>query len=336
MSTGVGAGRDTRDDERGWAMRDRMVTLFGGGGFLGRYAAQALFRAGGRVRFAERDPRRAYHLKALGSLGQSQFVAADITRPDTVARAVEGADTVINLVGTFGAAMAGVHVDGARHVAMAAAAAGADALVHVSAIGADATGRSRYAQTKGEGEAAMREAFPGATILRPSVVFGQEDQFLNRFAGLIAKAPVVPVLRAGTRFQPVFVGDVANAIGRAAMEPGRFGGRVFELGGPDTPTMGELLRWIAAEIGRRPYFLDLPDVAGGLIASAGFMPGAPITRDQWLMLQRDNVVAPGMPGLETFDLMPTPMAAVAPAWLVRFRKRGRFAERAAESADLSA
>ena len=313
-------------------MRDRLVTLFGGGGFIGRYAAQALFRAGARVRFAERDPRRAFYLKPLGMLGQSQFVAADITRPETVAGAVSGADVVVNLVGAFGASMAGVHVEGARNVARAAAAAGVEALVHVSAIGADATGQSRYAQTKGQGEDAVRDAFANATILRPSVVFGQEDQFLNRFAALM-RAPVVPVLRPHTRFQPVFVGDVADAIRAAATEPGRFGGRTFELGGPDTPTMAELLRWIATETNRRPRFLELPDVAGGLIASAGFLPGAPITRDQWLMLQHDNVVAPGAPGLEDLGVTPTPIASVAPAWLVRFRKKGRFAQRGVETVE---
>ena len=318
-------------------MRDRLVTLFGGGGFIGRYAAQALLRAGARVRLAERDPRRGYYLKPLGGLGQTQFVAADLTRPDTVARAVAGADSVINLVGTFATgAMTRVHVDGARAVAEAAAAAGVEALVHVSAIGADATGASRYAQTKGAGEAAVRAAFPTATILRPSVVFGAEDEFLNRFAQLIARTPAVPVLRAPTRFQPVFVGDVAEAIMLAATEPGRFGGTTYELGGPDRPTMAALLRWIAGEIGRTPLFVDLPDLAGALIARFGFLPGAPITRDQWLMLQHDNVVAAEAQGLAAFGIEPTPMAAIAPAYLVRFRRQGRFAARATQTADLSA
>ena len=321
-------------------MRERLVTLFGGGGFIGRYAAHALLRAGARVRFAERDPRRALYLKPQGALGQTQFVAADLGRPETVARAVADADAVVNLVGTFGATMAKVHVDGARTVAAAAAAAGVGALVHVSAIGADPVGAAHYAQTKGRGEAAVLAAFPTATILRPSVVFGQEDQFLNRFAQLIARAPAVPVLRAGTRFQPVFVGDVADAIALAATHPDRFGGHVYELGGPETPTMAALLRWIADETGRPgARFVELPDIAGGLIARAGFLPGAPITWDQWLMLQRDNVVADGAEGLAAFGIVPTPMAAVAPAWLVRFRRLGRFARRAHETeqtGDLSA
>ena len=303
-------------------MRDRLVTVFGGGGFIGRYAVQALLARGARVRLATRDPRRAYFLKPLGGLGQTQAVAADLGRPDTVVRAVEGADAVVNLVGTFATrAMVRIHVDGARTVAQAAAAAGAAALVHLSAIGADAAGASRYAKTKGDGEAAVRAAFPAATILRPSVVFGPEDQFLNRFAQLIARAPVVPVLRAPARFQPVFAGDVAAAIALAATEPERFAG-IYELGGPETPSMAALLHWIAREIGRpAARFIELPDIAGAAIAAAGFLPGAPITRDQWLMLQQDNVVALDAAGLAAFGIVPTPMAAVAPGWLVRYRGR---------------
>lgn len=309
-------------------MGDRLVTVFGGGGFLGRYAVQALLRAGARVRVAGRDPRRAFFLKPLGGLGQTQFVAADITRPDTVARAVEGADSVVNLVGVLRGDFQRYHVDGARAVARAATDAGVEALVHLSAIGADPASPSRYGRSKGEGEAAVRDAFAGATILRPSVVFGQEDAFLNRFAGMIARLPVIPVLRPLARFQPVFVGDVAEAIRVAATEPGRWGGITAELGGPDTLTMAELQHWIAATLHRRPSFVELPDLIGAGIARAGFLPGAPITRDQWLMLGRDNVVGEGMPGLDAFGVTPTPMQLVAPGWLVRFRKLGRFARRA--------
>jgi uncharacterized protein YbjT (DUF2867 family) len=323
-----------RDKER--AMKDKLVTVFGGSGFIGRYAAQALMRAGARVRFAERDPRRAFHLKMLGGLGQTQFVAADITRPDTVARAVEGADAVVNLVGVFGREMARVHVDGARAVAEAAMRGGASALVHTSALGADPQSRSAYGRSKGEGEQAVAAAFPRATILRPSTVFGQEDQFLNRFAQMIARLPMVPVLRPHVRFQPVFAGDIGDAIAAAAADPGRHGGLTFELGGPDRLTMMELQRWIAETIHRRPSFLELPDAAGALIARMGFLPGAPITTDQWLMLQHDNVVADGTPGLDALGVGATPLAAVAPAWLVRFRRRGRFERRPGHTADLSA
>lgn len=313
-------------------MKDRLVTLFGGSGFIGRYAAQALLASGARVRFAERDPRRAYRLKPLGGLGQSQFVAADLRRPDTVARAVEGAHSVVNLVGVFGRDMARIHVEGARTIAEASAKAGVEALVHISALGADAASPAVYAQSKAAGEAAVRGAFPQATILRPSTVFGQEDQFLNRFAQLIARLPVVPVLRAGVRFQPVFVADVAEAIRMAATDPGRFGGVNAELGGPDTLTMSELHHWLAATLHRHARFAELPDIVGATIARAGFLPGAPIDWDQWLMLQRDAVVAPDAPGLALFGIAPTPLATVAPAWLVRYRRQGRFNRRPVELA----
>lgn len=304
-------------------MTNKLVTLIGGGGFLGRYVARELMRDGTRVRVAQRDPRQAYFLRTQGGLGQTQFVAADITRPDTVARAVEGADAVVNLVGVMGGKMQAVHVEGARTVAEAARAAGVAALAHVSAIGADANGQAAYARSKGEGEAAVRQAFPNATILRPSIVFGREDQFVNRFAGMVS-APVVPILRAGVKFQPVFAGDVGEAIAAALLDPEAHGGRTYELGGPDVISMGELVRWIARTLGRSPHFVELPDFAGALLAR---VPGSPISRDQWLMLQSDNVVAAGAPGLAELGVTPEPLAAIAPDYLVRFRKAGRFGRR---------
>lgn len=304
-------------------MTNKLVTLIGGGGFLGRYVARELMRDGTRVRVAQRDPRQAYFLRTQGGLGQTQFVAADITRPDTVARAVEGADAVVNLVGVMGGKMQAVHVEGARTVAEAARAAGVAALAHVSAIGADANGQAAYARSKGEGEAAVRQAFPNATILRPSIVFGREDQFVNRFAGMVS-APIVPILRAGVKFQPVFAGDVGEAIAAALRDPEAHGGRTYELGGPDVISMGELVRWIAKTLGRTPHFLELPDAAGALLAR---VPGSPITRDQWLMLQQDNVVAAGAPGLAELGVTAEPLAAIAPDYLVRFRKAGRFGRR---------
>lgn len=301
------------------AMNDRLVTLIGGGGFLGRYVAQALLKAGARVRVAERDPRRAFFLKPLGGLGQTQFVAADITRPETIARAVEGADGVVNLVGSFTGNLQRLHVDGPRAVAEAAARTGA-AMVHVSAIGADADSPAVYARTKALGEAAVRDAHPGATILRPATVFGREDQFVNRFAGMIASLPMVPVLKPQTRFQPVFVGDVAQAATTALADPS-FHGRLFELGGPQVLTMMELHQWIADAIGHRPRLLPMPDAAGALLAA---LPLTPISRDQWHLLQRDTVVTIGAEGLEALGVARTPLGAVAPGWLVRFRRAGRF------------
>lgn len=305
-------------------MKDKLVTLIGGGGFLGRYVAQDLLAQGARVRIAQRDPRRAYFLRPLGGLGQTQFVAADVGKPESIAHAVLGSDAVVNLVGILAGDFQRVQADGARVVAQAAAAADVSALVHVSAIGADAQSDANYARTKGEGEAAVREAFPSAVVLRPSIVFGREDQFLNRFAGMIASAPVVPVLRAGTRFQPVYVGDVAKAVVAVLGEPAAVG-RTFELGGPDVIAMGALIRWIAGAIGRKPRLLELPDAVGAMIASLGFLPGAPITRDQWKLLAHDNVVT-GTDGLAALGVAPTPLDAVAPGWLVRYRRGGRFAQ----------
>lgn len=301
-------------------MNNKLVTLIGGGGFLGRYIAQALLQAGARVRVAQRDPRQAFFIKPLGGLGQTQFVAVDVTRAETVANAIHGADAVVNLVGTFGGNMTSVHVDGARHIAQAAQANGA-ALVHISAIGANANGDSAYARSKGAGEDAVRMACPNATILRPSTVFGREDQFVNRFAGMIARLPVVPVLKPGARFQPVFVGDVARATVAALGDPDAFGGRTFELGGPEVLTMLQLHHRIARHIGRSPHFVALPDAVGGLMAA---LPGTPITADQWKLLGHDSVVGDQAEGLAALGVGPTPLDAVAPDWLVRYRKAGRF------------
>ncbi len=307
-----------------------LVTLFGGGGFVGRYVTQALLQRGCRVRIVERDPKRAFFLRPQGGLGQTQFIAADVTKPATVARAVDGSDAVVNLVGILAGKFDAIQVDGARHVAEAARAAGTKALIQISAIGADAGSDVPYARTKGEGEAAVREAFSGATIMRPSIVFGAEDNFVNRFAGMIQALPAVPIMGAATRFQPVFVADVAKAVAAALLAPGTFGGRIFELGGPEIIAMGDLVRRIAAMTGAKPAFIELPDAVSGLIASMGFLPGAPITRDQWKMLQHDNVVTPGAEGLAALGVQPTPLGAVAPSWLVRYRRQGRFgAERQA-------
>jgi uncharacterized protein YbjT (DUF2867 family) len=305
-------------------VKNKLVVLFGGGGFVGRYVAQALLAAGARVRVAQRDPRQAYFLKPLGGLGQTQFVAADVKRPESVARAIAGADAVVNLVGAF-ADMQALHVGGARAIAEAARDAGVEALVHVSAIGADPESVSAYGRSKGEGEIAVRAAFPDATILRPSVVFGREDAFTNRFAGMMA-LPVVPVLRGAAKFQPVYVKDVADAVVVALSDPLVHAGKLYELGGPDVLSLRQIYAYLAEETGRAPHLLDLPDAAGGLIAA---LPGTPLSRDQWQMLQRDTVVSPEVEGLAALGITPTPLAGVAGAWLVRFRRQGRFAKRAA-------
>ncbi|MDB5682327.1 MAG: dehydrogenase [Sphingomonas bacterium] len=304
---------------------ERLVTVFGGGGFLGRYVVQALFKSGARVRLAERDPSNAWFLKPLGALGQSQFAVADVTDAESARRAAHGSTAVINLVGILAGDFDKVHVQGARNVAAAAAATGASALVQVSAIGADAASTSAYGRSKAEGEAAARAAFAGVTIIRPSVVFGAEDQFVNRFAGLAQRLPVVPVIRGSVKLQPVWVADVARAIADAALDPATHGGKLYELGGPEVLTMEALNRWIGEATGRKRPIVAVPDeVAGAMARFGGWLPGAPITADQWEMLQRDNVAGAGTAGFEAFGISPSPLAAVAPAWLVRYRKHGRF------------
>ena len=305
-----------------------LITIFGGGGFIGRYACEALLKKGARLRVAERHPRRAWFLQPLGSVGQVSAIAADLGRPETIARAVEGADAVINLVGIFKGDLELVHVQGAGQLAAAAKAAGAEAFVHVSAIGADPDSQSEYGQTKGMGEKAVRGAFSGATIIRPSVVFGQEDEFTNRFASM-ARFPILPVIAPNSRFQPVFVRDLAQAIAAAALDPRTHGGKTYELAGPEVLTMRELNEEIAEMTGDAPQLVDVPDFIASAVSSLGFLPGAPLTRDQWLMLQRDNVASGKLPGFNAFGITPTPMEAVAREWLGRFRKGGRFAPRAA-------
>ena len=302
---------------------DELVTLFGGGGFLGRYVAQELLRGGARVRIAERNTLDAYYLKPLAGLGQVQSVAADITKPASLARAVHGSTAVINLVGILKGKFEAVHVEGARNAAVAAAAAGASRFVQISAIGADPDAASAYARSKGQGEQAVHAAFPRATIIRPSILFGPEDGFVNKFAGLISLAPVLPVVRPDVRFQPAWVVDVARAIAKVALSPAA-AGQIFELGGPQILSMIALQRWIGEAIGRKPRLLPLPDPVAAGMARFGFLPGAPITWDQWLMLQHDNVVAAGASGFADLGIDPTPLAAVAPAWLVRYRRHGRF------------
>ena len=301
-----------------------LVTIFGGGGFIGRYVCETLLKAGARIRVAERHPRRAWFLQPLGGVGQVSAIAADLQRPASFAAAVDGADAVINLVGVFKGNLDEVHVEGAGKLAAAAKAAGASAFVHISAIGTDEDSLSDYSRTKALGEQAVRSAFPKATIIRPSTVFGPEDNFTNRFAGL-ARFPILPVIAPQTRFQPVYVRDLGRAIAAAALDPRTHGAKTYELAGPDVLTMRQLNAHIAEMAGQSPGLIDLPDFMASVIASFGFLPGAPLTNDQLIMLQKDNVASGDYPGFKAFGITPTPMSAVAPEWLSRFRKGGRFA-----------
>ena len=303
----------------------KLVCIFGGGGFLGRYISQHLLSRGARVRIAERSVKNAMHIKPLGNLGQTQFASADVTKKDSVERAVHGCDMVINLVGVFGSDMEKVNVDGARNVAEAAAASNCAALIQMSAIGADPESPSLYGRSKAGGEKAAQDAFPGATVMRPSIVFGREDAFVNRFAGMIQMLPIVPVIGGDTKFQPVFVGDVAEAVTQVLDATGDHAGKTYELGGPETVSMRDLNRKIAKLAGRNREFVDVPGFVAKILA---LLPGSPISSDQYKMLSADNIVADKAPGLSDLGIAPTSIAAVAPGWLEQFAEHGRFGARA--------
>lgn len=315
-------------------MAGDLYTVFGGSGFIGRYVVQQLAAHGHRVRVAVRNPNLALFLKPSGAVGQIQLVQANVRNAESVARAVAGADGVVNLVGLLGESghqtFKDVQAEGAATVARAAAAAGVRAFVQMSAIGADAASPARYAQTKAEAEAAVRAALPQATILRPSVVFGPEDDFLNRFARLARMLPVMPVVAGDTRFQPVYVADVAAAVVTALEAPAEVGGHSFELGGPRTYTMRELLAYILDETMLDRPLVEVPMAAASLLAGlTGWLPGAPLTSDQLKMLARDNVVSPTSADLRALGVSPTPLEAIAPSYLVQYRPKGRFSTKAA-------
>ncbi|HEY8289047.1 MAG TPA: complex I NDUFA9 subunit family protein [Acetobacteraceae bacterium] len=303
-----------------------VATVFGGSGFLGRYVVKRLAHKGYVVRVAVRDPEAALFLKPAGAVGQIVPLYASVTDDATASRAVEGAEIVVNLVGILAERRRGdfqaIHAEGAGRVARLAAAAGTRWMVHVSAIGADAASPSRYAATKAGGELAVRQAFPQATILRPSIIFGAEDQFFNRFAAMARLLPVMPVIAGETRMQPVFVGDVADAI-MAAMALPDAAGSLYELGGPRVWTFREIMAYIVKETGRQRPLLKIPMALARIQAALmELLPGKPLTRDQLRMLTRDNVVASGMPGLPDLGIVPTPVELVVPSYLRRFLPGG--------------
>jgi len=307
------------------SLSGQVVTVLGGGGFFGRHLAQELLSRGARLRIASRHPERAYRLKTLGNLGQVQFVRCDVTRPETLSPALAGTAAVVNLVGAFDGDLNSIQGRGAGRIAAAARAAGAGAFVHVSAIGADAESRVDYARTKAEGEEAVRAAFPEATVLRPSLLFGPDDHFVTMFAGLIAAFPALPVFGPEAKLQPVFVDDAAQAAALAIADPGRHGGKIYELAGPEVLTMLEFNQRIAAAQGRARAFIELPDAISGAIATlTGWLPGAPITSDQWQLLKAGSVASGNRPGFKALGIAPRPLGLFLDRWMVRFRKHGRF------------
>ncbi len=310
-------------------MNTNLITVFGGSGFLGRHTVRALARAGWRIKVATRHPARGFFLRPLGTVGQIDFVKCDVSDAESVSAAVMGSSAVINLTGILfqkGQTFEDVQSNGAANIAQAAAQAGVSALVHVSAIGADLESDSSYAQTKAQGEQAVREAFPAAVILRPSIIFGPEDGFFNKFAGMARFSPVLPLVGGGhTRFQPVFVGDVAQAIVTALGDGAK--GRTYELGGPGVYSFKELLQLILREIGRTRALVPLPfGLASFKAAFLQMLPNPILTMDQVKLLKTDNVVAPTAAGLADLGITPTSVEAVIPSYLWRFRAKGEYAD----------
>jgi NADH dehydrogenase len=312
----------------------KLVTIYGGSGFVGRYIARRMAKAGWRVRVAVRRPNEALFVKPYGAVGQVEPVLCNIRDDASVRAAMLGADAVVNCVGTFDKGGANnfeaVQAEGATRIARIAAEGGVQALVHVSAIGADAQAESRYARSKAAGEAGILAHFPGAMILRPSVIFGPEDGFFNRFAGLSRLGPVVNLVGGDTRFQPVYVDNVAEAA--VAGIEGRAAG-IHELGGPDVMTLREAVRLMLSVIHRRRLIINLPFWVGSVIgavldfASAltgGLIPNRILTRDQVKSLRVDNVVSDGAKGLGDLGIRATPAVAILPDYLWRFRPAGQY------------
>lgn len=313
----------------------KLVTIFGGSGFVGRYIARRMAQAGWRVRVATRRPEQAGFVRTYGAVGQVEPVLCNIRDEASVAAALAGADAVVNCVGILVESgknrFDAVQAEGAARVARLAAAAGVARLVQLSAIGADAGSDSDYARTKAAGEDAVRAAFPGAVILRPSIIFGPEDRFFNRFAGMARFSPVLPIAGADTRFQPVHVDDVAQVAALAAT--GQVATGTYELGGPDVKTFRELIAMMLAETRRTrvifamPWFLAraMARVFGALqVLSAGLFTNTVLTRDQLKNLARDNVVSEGAKGFADLGIEPVPMELVLPTYLWRFRPAGQY------------
>lgn len=312
----------------------RLVTVYGGSGFVGRHVVQALVRTGCRVRVAVRRPDLCGHLQPLGSVGQIHAVQANLRYQDSVIRAAEEADAVVNLVGilyeTGKQTFSAVQADGARNVAQAARMGGAKAAVHVSAIGADARSPSLYAQSKAAGETHVLKTFKDAVILRPSIVFGPEDEFFNRFAAMARLSPVLPLIGGGkTRFQPVYAGDVGKAV-TAALQGKASAGQTYELGGPEILTFRQVLERVLEYTGRKRWLVPVPFWAARLQASVlQWLPSPPLTPDQVKLLERDNVVSvnarTGRRTLKDLGIDPVSVEAIVPGYLERFRAYGEFA-----------
>ena len=310
-------------------MKHDVVTIFGGAGFIGRYIVQSLARQGMQIRLVCRRPEEGLRCKPMGDVGQIVPVAANIRNKSSVAAAIDGSDVVINLVGVlFKRGLQNfdtIHIEGARTIAQEAANFGVKRMIQLSAIGADINSSSEYARSKGYGEKAIFEAFADATVLRPSLVFGPEDDFFNRFAGLARLLPAIPVIGSKTKFQPVYVGDIAKAVAACLNDKGTVGS-CYELGGPTIHTFHELMEIMLNEIGRKRVLIPIPFWAASVQALIlehlripFFLPKPMLTRDQVQLLKSDNVVGGSILGMRDLGIVPTPLQAVLPSYLNRYR-----------------
>ncbi len=310
-------------------MNNHLVTVFGASGFLGRHTVRALAKRGYRIRAVTRRPNLAGHLPPMGNVGQIQLCKADVLEPEQVAAALKGASFAINLTGVLiphgDNSFDALHAGAAQTIAEEAKKAGVTALVHVSAIGADLRSESAYARSKADGENRLRKAFPGATILRPSIVFGPEDSFFNRFAALARALPALPLIGGGhTKFQPVYVGNVADAI-VTALESETARGRTYELGGPSTYSFRELMEFILRETDRKRALVPIPfGLASVKAMFLQFLPSPLLTPDQVKLLRTDNVVGAGALTLTDLLILPTSVEAEVPAYLWRFKPKGQY------------
>ncbi|MBW8813421.1 MAG: complex I NDUFA9 subunit family protein [Caulobacterales bacterium] len=311
-----------------------LVTVFGGSGFVGIQAVRYLAKAGWRIRVAVRNPNLAYKMRLMGDVGQIDVVQANVRNRDSLVRALEGAQASLNLVGVMQdrgrQGFQAIHVMGARNVAEAARATGVTRVIQMSALGADPQSPAKYARTKAEGEAAVRAIYPDAAIVRPSVVFGPGDGLFERFAAMAQMSPALPLVGGGlTRFQPVYVGDVGQALARIVTDPVS-AGQTYELGGPATFSFRELMELVLAETDRRRLLLPIPFAAARVLGAtfdlaAGLVP-PPISADQVELLKADNVVSGQYPGLPALGLTATTVEAVLPTYLYRYRKGGQYAD----------
>lgn len=312
-------------------MKKPLVTIFGGSGLLGRYAVRAFANAGWRIKVGVRHPNLAHFLPPMGTVGQILVSKVDVRDEDAVAAAVRGADVVINLVGILypggGQTYEDVHVEAARSIGRAAKAAGVGTLIHVSTMNIDPESESAYARSKAIGENALREEYPDATLIKPSLVFGPEDQFFNKFAGLARVLPFLPLVGGGhTKFQPVFAGDVADAIVKCASDPATRG-KTYELGGPAVMSVKDMLTVILRATARSRPLISIPfwlaSIQGFFLQ---FLPGKLLTTDQVKFLKTDNTVNAGALTLADLGIVPDSLEAVAPAYLWRFRPKGQYEE----------